>query len=149
MILPHVKPWAKRASLTPRKTYSAESKVIYKRKPHLFSLKDIERISRKFQKEDDVTTEETLPLYLEVLNRIAYAMLDRIFGLLGIEKGVGRILWDWFQSLWERMIYRVTGFQADQVYARIYMEKYKHALQEYLDGNPDILYKLIEDITGG
>jgi len=64
------KPWSKRAALTPRKTYSAESSITYKRKKHFFTLADYDRIQRSLETELDrrnAPKEERLTFFQKVL----------------------------------------------------------------------------------
>lgn len=59
-------PWSKRASLLPRGTYSADSKIIYKRRKHVMTLKDANRIMDKLLAEEE-SREESKGFYLGLL----------------------------------------------------------------------------------
>ncbi len=62
------KPWSKRAAMTPRKTYSSVSKIIYKRKKHVFTVEDLERISNNILTKDTEFKKEDLSIWQKLLN---------------------------------------------------------------------------------
>ena len=80
------KPWSKRASVTPRRTYSAEASIVYKRKLHKWALSDLERVERSMGAEVYGASTETpagqsIWLRLMVFIReLSLKMLSKVLG---------------------------------------------------------------------
>lgn len=83
----HLGPWGRRGSLTPRRTYSSVSRVVYDRPRHYFSAKDVERIARNYVarpvKRDD---KPPSPSFLQMLQDLTINMLERILAIVGKEE---------------------------------------------------------------
>lgn len=75
-----VKPWSLRKRVLPTRTYSG--RVVYSRKPHLFTLKDAERILAKLEPSPDETGNSFSQTILRFLRDTTIAMLDKILFFL-------------------------------------------------------------------
>lgn len=79
-------PWSKRASLTPRKTYSAESKIIYKRRKHVMTINDANRIMEKLlaqEERDELEAKQSRSFwenFLQWIQRLTVKMMKRLLG---------------------------------------------------------------------
>jgi hypothetical protein len=87
---PEGTPWRYRISLTPRKTYSGIGKIVYERKKHYFSQKDVDRIlsnytARPIEKDDEVIALQG------ILQRATIFMLEQILARFGLEDFARRI----------------------------------------------------------
>jgi hypothetical protein len=78
-------PWQLRASLTPRRTYSAESVIVYKRKKHEFTIKDAERVMAKAisnaeanDREGQIFPQSLFDKFLAFLDRLGAWILKKI-----------------------------------------------------------------------
>lgn len=141
------KPWSRRASLMPRRTYSAESSIVYKRSKHRMTMADVDRISKKFTSED--APPDKLPIFLEVINRLASLMLDRIMGVIGLDDDLGRVLWDWVMSQWAKVTYALTQDSQAVAWGEEYMRRYRRALRAYLAGDRRLMDRILKDLAGG
>lgn len=80
------KPWSKRASVTPRRTYSAEASIVYKRKLHKWSLADLERVERSMGAEVYGASTETSAgqsIWLKLMafiRTVSLKMLSKVLG---------------------------------------------------------------------
>lgn len=138
------KPWKYRASLTPRKTYSADSKIVYKRKRHPFTLRDAERIMSKIPKDE---VDEGFTWWQRILNWLAEYMLSKITGVLSLDEGVGQIAWYAVNYFWDTIVKRIGGgnsFIDGSIDA--YKAAFKRALNAYLAGDSTLLDKLYRDL---
>ncbi len=101
------KPWSKRASISARKTYSAESSIVYKRRKHMFSIKDLERISKKLdERMDENTPEEQSNFWQKLLNFLknrTIAMLKVLLTGLGLDWAADAI-YDFIHSMGSTII---------------------------------------------
>lgn len=83
------KPWAYRAAGSPRRTYSAESKIVYKRRKHKFTLVDLERIQKLLMGEistslvyDGTIGERLFQGMIKWMERTTLKLLTEMFGYL-------------------------------------------------------------------
>lgn len=78
----HNKPWSKRAALSPRRTYSAESSIVYKRKKHYFDMRDLERVSKVVEARVREPAEENgmLMQFMGFLKRATVSMMEILMG---------------------------------------------------------------------
>lgn len=83
-------PWRFRASLTPRRTYSGNSSIVYKRKKHYFELKDVERITSNYTRKPLLEKEELFSLQL-LLQKLTIWMMERLFAFLGMQQFASQI----------------------------------------------------------
>jgi len=139
------KPWGRRASLTPRKTYSGDSAIVYKRKKHYFTIKDVARVQEKV----DINTQDDpdFTWWQKILNWLALYMLSKITGALSLDEGVGEIAWYAVNEFWDRLVRRIAG---DNSFISGSVEAYKSALTEavkaYLEGDSSLAEKLYDDL---
>lgn len=84
-------PWGNRRYFEPKRTYSG--KVIYKRKPHLFTTKDAERIIDKINWGGQTGNTDDLKKFLQLLKDLSLKMLEKILWFLDEDQVRG--LYDW------------------------------------------------------
>lgn len=141
----HPKPWSKRAALTARKTYSSDSAIVYKRKKHVMTLKDVSRMQEAIRSDDADDAEFTW--WQKILNWLAEYMLGKITGLLSLDEGVGQIVWNAANYFWQTLIKKVggnNGFLETSISA--YQGALKEALDAYLEGDQTLLETLADDL---
>lgn len=127
-------PWSYRASLTPRKTWSAESKIVYKRKKHLWSEKDIERISKAIEKEK----KEDFGWFETIINFLADHMLAKILAVLGFDDELAKVVWRTIMSLWMKLMSKFFPDDARFLdVTRRYEEAMRIAIEERTRGLPE------------
>lgn len=75
--VPELKPWALRERVSPLRTYSG--RVVYDRKPHRFTIRDVERITSKVDLQKEVP--ERLYSFWEYINRFLVQLIFAIVPL--------------------------------------------------------------------
>lgn len=146
-------PWSKRGSLTPRRTYSKNSRVIYKRRVRSFKPSDLARIADKVQlrttKGDSFKNTEDFPIFTRILNWAAEAMLSRILGVIGLDSEASELLWSAINDLWLKFVMEVDPTRYGYRIQIAYKEKMERALREYTrNGKYDLLDALLRDLVG-
>jgi hypothetical protein len=139
------KPWSKRAALTARKTYSSDSAIIYKRKKHVMTLKDVSRMQEAVQSDDADDAEFTW--WQKILNWLAEYMVGKLTGLLSLDEGVGQIVWNAANYFWQKLIKQIGGtnyFLEQSISA--YQGALESALKAYLEGDQTLLEALAADL---
>lgn len=102
-------PWSKRASMTPRKTYSAESKIVYKRRRHYWTDADLERVSaavlarHREQQDGDAFTR-----IIQWLKGVTIEMLEAILSLVGLQQ-FASVAYDLLYTIVSRMVQILPG----------------------------------------
>lgn len=86
------KPWSFRDRLVPTRTYSG--RVVYDRKPHAFTVRDLERISARVDV-NKASPDQSFSL-LEKLVRFIWQLIFAIVPIPGILEGVPQIFTDFY-----------------------------------------------------
>jgi len=127
-------PWDFRASLTPRKTYSSKSAIVYKRRPRPFRKKDVERILIKALPNIYDNTEfprNLWPWYWKIINTVAEEMIQRLGGLVGFSDEGSRTFWYGINTLWDMLLTKI--FPGDPYYQTIknlFMDEFMRGLDQ-------------------
>jgi len=148
-------PWSRRAALTPRKTYSSNSSIVYKRPARGFRKKDIIRILKRYPIDEDPDQEEErdlgFPWFWDIINWISEYMLRKIFAAFDMNDDAVEIFWSAINLLWEKLLQKI--FPGDSYINSLrasFDEKFRTALKRYTrDGDRALLDALYEDVTGG
>lgn len=143
------KPWSKRASLSPRRTYSAESKIKYKRKVHRWTPEDAERVLRRVSEGEE---KKDFPLIWKVLNWIAEYLGTKLFTLIDLGDDEWRIFWYGINAWWQSILKKIFKDDQSLIYVQeVFAEKYKAAIDEWLrtgsrEGVDALLERLIRSL---
>jgi len=144
-------PWDFRASLTPRRTYSKKSAIVYKRTPRPFRKSDVERIMGKalpgiIAKEN----KPEWPWYWRIINKIAEEMIQRLGGLIGFSDEGSRTFWYGVNALWDSFL--VKMFPGDPYYQTVkdlFMDEFRRGLYEMdSSGKTTLLEGLLKKLRG-
>jgi len=102
--LGYLKPWSMRAHIEPKKTYSG--KIVYKRKPHFFTISDANRILSRLEKDDIIQEDKPIRFeWLEALLRGVFRAIFLIVPIPGVLKPFEQPFVDWYVGV------TMDGFQ--------------------------------------
>lgn len=115
-------PWGKRTRIMPIKTYSG--RVVYNRKMHPFSERDIVRIMGKISPPDNAD-DRWFEKVVQALRRATLEMLGRLLPFFGEEEVIA--VYDWAYDMVEKVVLE-AGLDDETV------KKYLNGLQSRLKG---------------
>jgi hypothetical protein len=141
------KPWRFRAALSPRKTYSAESRIKYKRRKHLWTENDAERILNYVTDKSPIAD---MPFIWKILNWIANYMGEKLFAAVSLSEEAWWVFWTGLNSWWQGLL--LKAFKGDTFLMqtqRAFQERYDQALKKYIrSGDGELLQALWNDLFG-
>lgn len=74
-------PWSEQKRAKPLKTWSGE--VVYKRRKHVWHIKDAERIAKNVEIDIDDSEPDWLRLFIERIKQLAISLLGKVLPFLG------------------------------------------------------------------